>query len=143
MREINKFALVPYSPAQMCALVDDINAYAEFLPWCGRSVEINRSADTVEGELTIQYGQLNKTFTTRNLNTPESNIEMQLVEGPFKHLNGQWQFIKLGDDGCKVVLNLRFEFSNKLLDMTVGPVFSQIANSLVDAFTERAVAVYG
>lgn len=143
MREINKFALVPYTPAQMFALVDNINAYSEFLPWCSQSLEINRSKDTVEGELTIRYGQLHKTFTTRNLNTPESHIEMQLIEGPFKHLNGQWEFKPLGDNGCKVSLDLQFEFSNKLLDMTVGPLFSQIANSLVDAFTERAGKIYG
>lgn len=143
MREIKKSALVPYSSAQMYALVDDIDAYADFLPWCSRSRVIARNADSVEGELTISYGQLNKRFVTRNINTPKTHIEMQLVEGPFKHLNGKWAFQQLGDDGCKVSLDLSFAFSNKLLDMTVGPVFSQIANSLVDAFTERAGQIYG
>ncbi len=134
---------MPYSPAQMYALVDDIAAYAEFLPWCSASRVLNRDPDSVEAELTISYGQLNKPFITRNINTPHSHISMQLVEGPFKHLDGQWDFQKLGEDGCKVSLELSFAFSNKLLDMTVGPVFGHIANSLVDAFTERAGQIYG
>jgi len=143
MRKIQKSALVPYTVAQMFALVDDIASYAEFLPWCSKSVVMVRSIDIVEAELTISYGQMNKTFTTRNINTPDTSIEMLLIEGPFKHLNGHWEFVMLGNEGCKVSLNLSFEFSNKLLDMTIGPVFSQIANSLVDAFTERAGKVYG
>jgi ribosome-associated toxin RatA of RatAB toxin-antitoxin module len=143
MRKIQKSALVPYTVAQMFALVDDIDSYADFLPWCSKSVVMARSIDIVEAELTISYGQMNKTFTTRNINTPDSSIEMQLIEGPFKHLNGHWEFVMLGNEGCKVSLDLSFEFSNKLLDMTIGPVFSQIANSLVDAFTERAGKVYG
>ena len=143
MKKIQKTALVPYSAEQMFILVDDIGAYAEFLPWCSQSLVVTRSDAMVEGELTISYGQLNKTFTTRNINTPQNRIEMQLVKGPFKHLNGRWEFLMLGEVGCKVSLDLSFEFSNKLLDLTVGPVFSQIANSLVDAFTERAGKVYG
>lgn len=143
MKKIQKSALVPYSAEQMFALVDDIGAYAQFLPWCSQSLVVSRETDIVEAELTISYGQLNKTFTTRNSNTPQSQIEMQLVKGPFKHLNGCWNFLILGEAGCKVSLDLSFEFSNKLLDLTVGPVFSQIANSLVDAFTERAGKIYG
>lgn len=143
MREIHKTALVHYAPQQMYALVDDIGAYAEFLPWCSESRVLQRDTTSVEASLGISYGKLNKTFTTRNLNTPHHLIEMQLVDGPFKRLHGKWTFTPLGDDGCKVELRLEFEFSNRLLDMTVGPVFSQIANSLVDAFSQRAKQVYG
>lgn len=143
MKKIQKSAIVPYTVAQMFALVDDIASYADFLPWCSKSEVKVRTIDIVEAELTISYSSLNKTFTTRNINTPDTSIEMQLIEGPFKHLNGYWGFEMLGNEGCKVSLNLSFEFSSKLLDMTIGPVFSQIANSLVDAFTERAIKVYG
>ena len=143
MRKIQKSAIVPYTVAQMFALVDDIASYADFLPWCSKSEVKVRTIDIVEAELTISYSSLNKTFTTRNINTPDTSIEMQLIEGPFKHLNGHWGFEMLGNEGCKVSLNLSFEFSSKILDMTIGPVFSQIANSLVDAFTERAIKVYG
>lgn len=128
---------------QMFKLVDDIASYADFLPWCSRSEVTARNDNVVDGVLEISYSKLNKSFTTRNINTPHSAIEMQLIEGPFKKLHGQWLFEPLGDDGAKVSLLLEFEFSSKLLNMTVGPVFSQIANSLVDAFTQRAKEIYG
>ncbi len=143
MRKIEKQALVVYSPGQMFELVDDIDAYASFLPWCSHSQVLSRENNMVQGELAISYGQLNKTFVTRNVNTPQTQIEMQLIDGPFKELNGQWTFHELGNDGCKICLNMMFEFESKLLDLTVGSVFSQIANSLVDAFVERAKQVYG
>ncbi|VAW90807.1 Ribosome association toxin RatA [hydrothermal vent metagenome] len=143
MKKIHKSALVTYSPEQMFLLVDDIDAYADFLPWCSNSNVIERTDEFVKGNLEISYGSLNKSFVTKNINTLHSQIEMQLVEGPFKHLLGLWSFKALGGDGCKIELNMEFEFSNKLIDMTVGPVFSKIANSLVDAFTERAKSIYG
>jgi len=143
VKKIHKSALVTYSPEQMFSLVDDINIYADFLPWCSRSNVVERNEDYVKGDLEISYSSLNKSFVTKNINTPYSQIEMQLVEGPFKHLRGLWTFTALGDEGCKIELHMEFEFSNKLVDMTVGPVFSKIANSLVDAITERAKSIYG
>lgn len=131
-----------YQPAQMYALVDDIGAYASFLPWCSKSTVIKRDATSVEASLEIKYGKLHKSFTTRNVNAPYHSIEMQLIDGPFKHLHGKWSFTPLGEAGTKVELLLEFEFSSKLMDITVGPVFSHIANSLVDAFTNRAKEVY-
>ncbi|MGD8784326.1 MAG: type II toxin-antitoxin system RatA family toxin [Thioalkalispiraceae bacterium] len=143
MKKIEKSALVSYSPEQMFLLVDDIDSYEIFLPWCSSSKVVERSADVVKGQLDINYSQLHKSFITRNINTPHSQIEMQLVEGPFKHLRGLWLFTPLGTDGCKIELNMEFEFASRLVDMTVGPVFGKLANSLVDAFTERAAEVYG
>lgn len=137
-----KHALVPYSASQMYALVNDIESYAEFLPWCSQSTIVKQTADEITASLNIAYGSLNKSFTTLNKLTPETKMEMQLVEGPFKNLHGEWLFTQLGEDGCKVSLELEFEFKNKLIDMTMGPVFSQIANTLVDSFSERAHKVY-
>ena len=143
MTHINKSALVPYSAEQMYNLVDNIPAYAEFLPWCQSAEETFRNESEVEGCLFISHSGLNKSFTTRNaLNKPES-ITMNLVEGPFKHLKGTWSFLALGDEGCKVSLDMDFEFSSKLLGMTFGKVFSHMANSLVDAFVQRAHQCYG
>jgi ribosome-associated toxin RatA of RatAB toxin-antitoxin module len=133
---------VSYRPEQMYALVDDIGAYADFLPWCSKSVVLKRETDTVDASLEIKYGKLHKAFSTRNLNSPFESIEMQLLDGPFKHLHGKWIFTQLGQAGTKVELLLEFEFASKLMDITVGPVFSHIANSLVDAFTKRAKEVY-
>lgn len=143
MTVINKSALVPYTPAQMFALVDDIEAYPEFLPWCKRARVLSRTEDEVRATIELSKGGVEKAFTTCNRNQKNKMIEMRLLEGPFKRLDGFWRFDALGDDGCKVSLDLEFEFASRMLGMVVGPVFSQVANSLVDSFQQRAVDVYG
>jgi len=143
MKKIQKSALVTHSPEQMFRLVDDIDTYSEFLPWCSMSKVLERTDEYVKGHLEISLNQINKSFTTKNINTPYSRIELHLEEGPFKHLLGVWTFTPLGDDGCKIELDMEFEFSNKLADMAIGPMFGKLASSMVDAFTERAKAIYG
>lgn len=143
MTTINKSALVPHSPEEMFKLIDDIEAYSEFLPWCGKATEISRDEKNVEASLFISHSGLNKEFTTQNKNTEFEKIEMHLVNGPFKNLDGVWLFEQLGETACKVSLNLEFEFSSKIISVTLGPVFSKVANSLVDAFIKRADTVYG
>ena len=143
MTLINKFALVPYSPAQMFALVDDIETYPEFLPWCKSTRILLRTEDEVRATIELSKGGVEKAFTTCNRNQKNKMIQMHLIEGPFKRLEGFWRFDALGNDGCKVSLDLEFEFSSRMLGMVIGPVFSQIANSLVDSFQKRAVDVYG
>jgi ribosome-associated toxin RatA of RatAB toxin-antitoxin module len=140
---INKSALVAYSAAQMYALVNDIESYAEFLPWCRSSTILSQDSDEIRATIEIAHGTLNKAFTTRNRLQQDKMIEMRLEEGPFKRLEGFWRFDILGEQACKISLDLDFEFKNKLVGMAMGPVFSQIANTLVDAFSKRAVDVYG
>lgn len=127
----------------MFALVDDIESYPAFLPWCKSTNILNRKDDVVNASIEIAHRGFQKSFTTRNQNQQEKMIEMRLVEGPFRKLEGFWHFDDLGKDGCKISLDLEFEFSNKLVGLAFGPVFSQIANSLVDAFCNRAKDVYG
>jgi ribosome-associated toxin RatA of RatAB toxin-antitoxin module len=143
MPVIEKSALVPHSAARMFALVDDIAAYGEFLPWCGGAQELSRSADEVRATVIIAHSGLNKAFTTENRLQKDKMIEMSLVDGPFKRLHGFWCFDALSETACKVSLNLEYEFSNKLVGLALGPVFSQIANTLVDSFCQRAEALYG
>ena len=143
MTTINKSALVPYSPAEMFALVDDVDAYPEFLPGCRRTEVHSRSDDEVRATIELSKGGVEKAFTTCNRSQQNKMIEVRLIEGPFKHLNGFWRFDALGEDGCKVSFDLEFEFASRVLGAVVGPVFSQIANSLVDSFLKRAVQVYG
>lgn len=143
MTTISKSALVAHSPEQMFKLVDDIEAYSEFLPWCGKATEVSRDENNVEASLLISHSGINKEFTTLNKNIYAEKIEMHLVNGPFKNLDGVWLFEPLGETACKVSLNLEFEFSSKIIGITLGPVFSKIANSLVDAFIKRAEIVYG
>ncbi|UCE89381.1 MAG: type II toxin-antitoxin system RatA family toxin [Pseudomonadota bacterium] len=143
MTVITRQALVPYEAEQMYRLVDNIEAYAEFLPWCSSATVLSRAAEQVEASIQIEHSGLKKSFTTRNTLEPGTAISMQLVEGPFKHLHGVWRFHALGAEGCKVSLKLEFEFSSKLLGMTFGKVFNHIAGNLVDAFIQRAGDVYG
>ena len=127
----------------MYALVEDVESYPEFLPWC-TDVEVHsRSDDVVEASLELQRAGLKKRFRTRNRLTPKSAMALQLVGGPFRHLSGGWQFTSLGEAGSKVSLDLEFEFENKALDLMIGAFFEDACNSLVDAFTERAAAIYG
>jgi ribosome-associated toxin RatA of RatAB toxin-antitoxin module len=138
MPTINRSALVPHTTKEMFQLVDDIDRYVEFLPWCTESRVLERSEDEVTATILLSKGSLNKSFTTRNLLQKHKMIEMRLVDGPFKHLQGFWRFDSLNDHACKVSLDLDYEFSSKLVAMAIGPVFNQIANTLVDAFVNRA-----
>jgi len=140
---INKTALIPYSAAKMYDLVADVDSYQHFLPWCGDSKILSQTDDEVQGQVRIQHMGMDKTFTTLNRMQKNKMIEMRLIDGPFKQLQGFWRFDSLDENACKISLDLEFEFSNKIMSLAFGPIFSQIANSMVDAFCKRAIAVYG
>jgi len=127
----------------MYALVADTESYPAFLPWCRSARILSREGDEVVGTVELVKGPAHKSFTTVNRLVKGERIDMELVKGPFKHLQGVWRFQPIGDQGSRVSLDLEFEFSNRLLAMTVGPVFNEIANRLVDAFTRRAAELYG
>ncbi len=142
MPSISKSALVPFSAEEMFRLVNDVAAYPQFLPWCGGSRVLSESEDEVRASVEIAHGSLRKAFTTLNRLQRGKMIEMRLVDGPFKQLEGFWRFQALEERACKVSLDLEFEFSNRLVGMAMGPVFSQIANTLVDSFSKRAREIY-
>ena len=123
MRKVERSALVPYAAREMFVLVDDVEAYPEFLPWCNSAVVDSRSDDIVEATLELQKGSVSKTFTTRNVNREFESIDLTLVRGPFKHLSGGWRFKDLGDDGSKVTLELQFEFKSRVMDLMFGSFF--------------------
>ena len=127
----------------MFDLVDDVDSYAEFLPWCNDSRVLSRSGDTIEATLELHKGAVSKTFTTRNTRSRGEAIDIALLGGPFRCLDGGWIFQALGDGGCKVTLELQFEFESRMVDMMFGRFFEDTCNSLVDAFTTRAAKVYG
>ncbi|MCU7798844.1 MAG: type II toxin-antitoxin system RatA family toxin [gamma proteobacterium symbiont of Lucinoma myriamae] len=139
---INKTALIPYSAEKMYELVADVDSYQHFLPWCGGSKVLSQTDDEVKGQVRIQHMGMDKSFTTLNRMQKNKMIEMRLIDGPFKQLQGFWRFDALDENGCKISLDLEFEFSNKIMSMAFGPIFSQIANSMVDAFCKRAIAIY-
>ncbi|MDX1517004.1 MAG: type II toxin-antitoxin system RatA family toxin [Woeseiaceae bacterium] len=143
MRQVHRSALVTHSAMDMFALVDDIDSYPQFLPWCRDAEVHSRRGDVVEATLTIHRAGLRKSFRTRNTNRPGEAIDVELHSGPFRRLDGGWRFTSLGDGGSRVALDLEFEFDNRMLDLAFGRVFEEICNSLVDAFTRRADEVYG
>jgi len=140
---VSRTALVPYAPGEMYELVADVEKYPGFLPWCRAARVSERARDTVEASLEIGRGPIRKTFTTRNVHTPVSRIDIHLVDGPFEHLQGCWQFIAVDDAGCKVALDLDFELAGGWLRKTLGPIFGEIANGMVEAFCRRARELYG
>lgn len=127
----------------MFVLVDDVEAYPEFLPWCNQAEVHNRTDESVEATLELHKGAVSNKFTTRNSRKEFAAIGLELIGGPFRHLDGGWQFKELGDDGCKVSLELEFEFESRLVDLMFGSFFEDICNSLVDAFTKRAETIFG
>lgn len=143
MAVVHKTVFVAYSVAQMFALVDQVEEYPQFLPWCDHVDVIQREEGHLTAALSINYHGIKQRFTTENSNSPPNKIEMDLVEGPFKHLSGCWKFTELRADACKIEFDLSYEFSSKLLEHLIGPVFSKIANSFVDSFCARAEALYG
>jgi ribosome-associated toxin RatA of RatAB toxin-antitoxin module len=143
MTRVQKSALVKFSAQKMFDLVDNIEAYPEFLPWCGSSRIIRRTTEIVEAELVIAKAGFHKSFTTRNRLDSGGRIYMSLLEGPFSSLEGVWDFIPLRDDASKISLDLEFEMSGKLAALAFGAVFNQICNTMVRSFTDRAKQVYG
>ncbi len=143
MRKVSRSAIVPFSASEMFALVDDIEAYPDFLPWCESAVEHRRDGGMVEATLELHRGGIRKSFSTRNTLQQDESIELSLIGGPFRHLSGGWEFEQLGDSGCKVSLELEFEFRNPVTDRLFGSFFEASCNSMVDAFTRRAAVVYG
>lgn len=143
MAAVHKSVFLGYSAEQMYALVGDVEAYPEFLPWCGEVKVLRPEENKLLATLAIQYRGVHQSFTTENTNLPHHLMTMRLVDGPFKSLDGTWAFKALRADACKVEFDLRYEFSNKLLEQVVGPVFSMITNSFVDSFCKRAEKIYG
>lgn len=143
MAQVEKSVLVFHSAQRMFSLVDNVEEYPKFLPWCGGSDVKLRDDTTTLATVMIDYHHIKQSFTTKNRKETPSLIEMKLEDGPFRHLEGFWRFVHLDDDACKVEFRLHYEFSSKLLETLIGPVFSHICNSFVDAFVQRAEKVYG
>jgi ribosome-associated toxin RatA of RatAB toxin-antitoxin module len=140
---IHKITQVPYSADEMYALVNDIEAYPEFLNWCKTAQVMNRSEMHLQATVAVEVGKIKQSFSTENTMQPGRRITMQLVEGPFKFLSGCWQFDPRGEQSCDIRLDLEFEFKNKLLKMALSHTFNRIMDTMVDAFTKRAQEIYG
>ena len=146
MKSVNKSVLIWYSAEEMFALVTDVDAYPQFLPWCDHAAVLARDEQGMKAEVGIAISRIRQTFITRNDHVPGRQVNMKLVDGPFSHLEGCWTFTPVGGDqqrACRVELKLDYAFRSNTLAALVGPVFDRIAASLVDAFVKRAEQVYG
>lgn len=143
MTAIHRSALVSYSAHEMFDLVADIPSYPRFLPWCGGARVLTREDDAVTASIDIAYHGVHRTFTTRNLLQRDKMMEIRLLDGPFSYLQGFWSFAALGEQASKITLDLEFEVANRVVATVLTPVFSSVANQMVDSFHRRARALYG
>ena len=127
----------------MFELVNNINDYSNFLNWCDSSSILNETGNQITASVQINKNGFKQSFTTNNTSMPFESIKMQLLDGPFDELSGEWRFEALGDSAAKVYLDLEFSFKSRISDMTMSPLFKSIANSQLDAFVERAKQIYG
>lgn len=137
MKEISRSAIVEHSAAEMYALVDDIPQYPRFLPWC-LDARVDDPGPPKRATLTAGLKGIRQSFSTLNRNDPARTIEMELVEGPFRHFNASWRFTPLTERACQVQFSMRYQFASGALDRLLGPLFNQIADTMVEAFTRRA-----
>ncbi|MDH3219802.1 MAG: type II toxin-antitoxin system RatA family toxin [Gammaproteobacteria bacterium] len=143
MPEITRSALLPYPARFMYDLVNDVEKYPEFLPWCGGSRIHQADDSSMEASILMQGAGLSQWLKTRNRMIPGESIEITLAEGPFKSLQGLWQFTSVAEQGCRIELTLSFEFERGLAAAIIKPVFTRIANTMVDSFCQRAQELYG
>lgn len=142
MTVVKKSRTVAFSCEQMYGLVNLVEHYAEFLPYCSQSIVHHRTNDEVQATLVIGAAGMSKSFTTRNLQQLNKMIEIRLIDGPFSHLEGFWRFDEV-PEGCRISFDLEFEFAGKMMSMLLGPVFEQVTDKMVDAFCDRAESLYG
>lgn len=140
---IHRSALLPYPARVLFDLVNDVARYPEFLPWCSASEVLEVSETHMRASLAVSKAGLSQRFVTRNTLLAGQSIELNLEEGPFTQLHGTWQFKTLSDKACKISLDLTFDYAGPLVRATLGPLFNQAANTLVDAFCQRAKQLYG
>jgi ribosome-associated toxin RatA of RatAB toxin-antitoxin module len=139
---VERSAIVTFSPAQMFALVDDVARYPEFLPWCS-GARVEKISETERlASVKVARGLVRTDFTTRNTLERDARILMQLVDGPFRALTGEWRFEGIGDRGARVSFRMEFEFKNRLSAAAFGAAFETLCSTIVDAFVQRAQAMY-
>ena len=143
MRSIERSALVPYPAEIVFDVVNDVESYPAFLPWCSDSAVLIRSPTEVVARLDVSSTGMKKSFTTRNQLYPSERIQLSMVEGPFTELEGYWHFTRINDSGCKIEMALTFEFDSSLLNAAFSKVFKVAADKLVDSFCTRVEQLHG
>jgi ribosome-associated toxin RatA of RatAB toxin-antitoxin module len=142
MKTIARSAIVEHPAAEMYALVDDIEAYPRFLPWC-LEARVEQRGARKRATLSVGLGGIRQSFTTENESQPGRAIDMRLVKGPFRQFSAAWRFTSLADHACQIEFSMRYQFASRALAKILEPLFNQIADTMVDAFTRRADELHG
>ena len=143
MAEISKSVEVLYSADEMYTLVNDIESYPSFLPWCNDTRVFRQSDRKLSATLELAIGRIRQSFSTENTMEPGRLISMRLIKGPFKQLAGTWKFDQIDNNKCRVELHMHFEFKNRILKLSLEGIFNRIMDTLVESFVNRAIQVYG
>jgi ribosome-associated toxin RatA of RatAB toxin-antitoxin module len=143
MPKVHKTVVLPYTAAQMYDLVEAVEDYPKFLPWCGGATVHQRSDTYLEASVVVAFKSLQQTFRTFNQNIRPTQMRIEFKDGPFRHLKGAWYFETLGESQVRVVFDLDYEFSNKLFSLAIGPIFNVLAKTFIDGFIARAKVIYG
>ena len=138
MYNIHKSAIVLHPAAKMFKLVDEVENYPNFLPWCGSAQVIHRDSEITRASIEINFKGIKQSFTTENIKKSDQLMQIRLIDGPFKHLSGSWMFNKLDANSCQIELTLEYQFNNVLLETLISPVFNIIANTFIDEFIKEA-----
>jgi ribosome-associated toxin RatA of RatAB toxin-antitoxin module len=141
--EIRRSAIVKYSPTQMFDLVNDIEAYPKRFAWCTGAELIERHADMLVARLDLKFAGFRQSFTTRNTMKRPERLTMGLVDGPFRSLDGVWDFVALGDAGCKITFALDFDYASKLGSGALKLGFQGLAGRMVEDFCREADRIHG
>lgn len=142
MNRVSQTMLVPHSAEQMYQLVNNYQRYPEFLPGCISGKTLHQQGNELDAELIVSKAGIRLAFTTHNTMQLNQSIQMKLVEGPFKHLNGEWRFLELDESSSQISLQLQFAFSNALVEKMFGKIFQQLTSQMVQAFKQRAKEIY-
>lgn len=143
MAVVEKSVLIERTALQMFELVDRVEDYPNFLPWCGGTELLERTESKTAARIHINYHGLKAHFATENAKEVPNWMNIALREGPFRKMDGRWKFTPLGETACKIDFRLQYEFSSKILEKALGPVFHHIANTFVESFVKRAQQIYG
>lgn len=143
MTHINRTALLPYPSHTIFALVNDIEAYPQYMEGCVGAAILKSEQDTIEARLDLAKGGVRQSFSTRNFLDAPKAIRMELIDGPFDQFEGRWYFQNLNDEACKVILELEFSLASRVMGLAVGKLFTSVSDNLVDALCKRAHELYG
>lgn len=143
MESINKSAVVAFTAEQMYALINDVESYPAFLPWCSAGVVHEQNSHYMRASVSLAVGGIKQTFTTENTLQPGTRIDVQLLSGPFKQLHGYWLFEPAGEEKCRISFQMNFEYKNKIIKLALNKIFQRIGDSLVASFIARAQAIHG